>query len=500
MRYRYIEPEELSKYTEVFAYAEKPLVLKFATGLLRRVSTLLGFPVFIGLPPEVVLHKKQSDQLRAMRIVKRLQETGYIEHSNYIINHEPDEPPAHILIHSPPNDNGFGWSGKSAHTTDRDYLAWPALGELVERYSVWYSYFKKTELIRSSYNKLTKPKVDIFAIAGFTESEKKSSTAPYKLGYSADDVFLWVPVTEVATGKKIFAPWQWFSFTYLSCQVKNVKNEPLLTPPITTGAAAGQTLKHALLGGLLEVIERDAFIIYWLQQLQAKKIDLESIDNTELRKLVQLAKKHRLELHVLYLHTDVPVHTISLVIVDRTGAGPAVNIGAKTGFDLTKIIIDTVQDQLAQRGLQYGMDRTYPDMVDVPVDQLTHVSRFMYWQKTEQIPNIEYFIAGDLSRLEDLPQYDAGSEVSEQLTYLYDWFVEQKYPIYYREVISPELKNLCEGISVVIVKVPDMQPLYLEEQLKATGGTRLQSVPKELGLATWFDAHGEYYQVPHPFP
>jgi ribosomal protein S12 methylthiotransferase accessory factor len=500
MQLHYIQPEELPEYAQALVHIEQRFVLRVVIAFLKRIAALLSYPVYIGLPTEVVQHQNQSEQLRALRIVRKLQKAGYIQHSRYTTTQQPDEPPAHILIHKLAEDYGIGWSGKAAHTSDKGYLQWPALGEAVERYSLQHSHFTPADLVQSSNKNLTKPKVDIFAIASFSVSERQLSTAPYQLEYTENDVFTWVSVVEAQTGKKVYAPWQWFSFEHLRCEVRTKKSEPLLTPAITTGAAAGQTLEQATLAGLLEVIERDAFMIYWLQQLQANRMNLTTIDNDEVQQLVQLAKDYRLELHMLYLQTDVPVHTISLVILDRSGIGPAVNISAKTGFAMIPMIIDVLQDQLAQRGIQYDMLKAYPDMADVPGSKLTHVSRMMYWQNSELIPDIEHFLAGSLSELTDLPTYQVENTAAARLAYLYTWFAEQKYPIYYREIISPELKELTEGVSVVMVKVPAMQPLYLEEQLKATGGTRLQSVPKVLGLATWHDAHGEYYQVPHPFP
>lgn len=500
MRYQYIKPDELSHYSKILTHVESRFVLRLVVGFLKRIRHLLGFPLYVRLPDEVVQNQNHPEQLRALRVVKRLQQSGYIEDSKYLTNHFPDEPSACILIHTLTKDHGFGWSGKAAHTSDKSYLLWPALGEAVERYSLRDSYSQPGDLIRVSYKELKRAKVDIFALASFTTNERQQSTAPYRLDFTTDDQFTWVPVNQVGSTKKIYAPWQWFSFSHLTNEVRAKKSEALLTPPITTGAAAGQTMERATLAGLLEVIERDAFIIYWLQQVQAKQINIDAIENTEIQELVQLAKDYRLELHILYLQTDVPVHTISLVMLDRSSIGPAVTVGAKTGFDLTTMIIDVLQDQLAQRGLVYNMKETYPDMVAVPTQELTHISRMIYWQNPERIQDIEHFLVGDICAIEDLPVYQVTADTVSRLSHLYSWFSEKEYPIYYREIISPELKDLCEGLSVVVVKVPDMQPLYLEEQLKATGGTRLQSVPKVLGLSTWYDAHGSYFTTPHPFP
>lgn len=501
MQNLYVQPSELPIYSDTFERIHSPKILRLLISFLKKIAFLLGFPVYIKLTPETVEHYQNPEHLRALRITKRLYKAGYIEHSRYLTNSRPDEPMSYVLIHNLSHDYGLGWAGKSAHLSDKGVILWPALGEAIERYSLQHSYCKAEDLVQSSFKALHKPKVDIFKLAGFSDSERKTSTAPYRFEFTQDDMFIWVPVNRMGFKERFYAPWQWFSFSHLnSATRKKGLNEPLLTPPISTGAAAGQTVEKAILAGLLEVIERDAFMIYWLQQVQAKKIDLNKIKNDEIQNLMQLAVDYRLELHMLYLQTDVPVHTISLVIVDRSGIGPAVNVSAKTGFDIVQMIVDLMQDMLAHRGLSYELSNGFPDMVDVAASELTHVSRMLYWHNPKQIPDIEHFLAGDPCILDDLPVYETESTTLDHLAHLCIWFAKKDYPVYYREIISPKLKELSEGVSVVVVKVPDMQPLYLEEQLKATGGARLQAVPKELGLSTWYEKHGEYYKVPHPFP
>lgn len=498
----YIRPSELPRYANALPHIQQTRILKVVVWLLERLAYVVGYPIYVALPTEVAELKEFPEALRAMRIVKRLQQAGYISHSEYIVYDYPDEPPAWILFHTLQHTKKrLGSAGKAAHTSSIEYLQWPALGEAIERHCMQHPHHTQNELIISSYTDLKSKKVDIFSITSFSTSERVENRVLCPLAYDIFSEFCWAPVTNAVTGKIVYAPWQWFSFSHLHTVLSatTTHNEPLLSPPISTGAAAGQTINHAVLAGLLEVIERDAFMIYWLQQLPARRIDLDSIEDDRVRALRDLARDYRIELEVLYLETDAPVHTVCSVVIDRTMVGPAVYVEAKSGFDLVEIIHDLLQDQLAQRGALYRLWERNEDLQDVPAADLNHVAGILYWQKPERLNDIAPFISGPVCAVTELPKYDVGITVDEKLAHLYNWCRESNYPVYYRELISPKMKKMAEGVSAVMVRVPDLQPLYVEEQYKATGGTRLQSIPRSLGYTPRYDLESGYCPIPNPF-
>ena len=51
--------------------------------------------------------------------------------------------------------------------------------------------------------------------------------------------------------------------------------EETIGPSITTGQAAGANYRDALLGGIYEIVERDAFMITWLNRLPVPRIIIE---------------------------------------------------------------------------------------------------------------------------------------------------------------------------------------------------------------------------------
>ena len=55
--------------------------------------------------------------------------------------------------------------------------------------------------------------------------------------------------------------------------------EDHFTSPTSNGLAAGETPDHARLGALCEVMERDAFLITWMNRLPATELDLVAVDD-----------------------------------------------------------------------------------------------------------------------------------------------------------------------------------------------------------------------------
>jgi len=499
----YITPKALSEYVNFLQHVQHSRVVNFIIWVLERIAQVLGYPIYIGLPEELAELKEKPEALRAMRIVKRLQQAGYISSSNFYTSGYPDEPPSKLLIHTLRQTAGIGWNGKAAHTSDFSYLQWPALGEAVERYCLQHTFYREKELVFSSYASLNKPKADIFNISGFSKEEKSNNKSSNTLDYDTHSKFLWVPAVDAISRNTVYAPWQWFSFAKISSilhkENSQTDNEPLLSPPISSGAAAGQNKQDAILTGLLEVIERDAFMIYWLQQLGAHRIDLTTIVNKEVQSLIKLATDYHLELHVLYLETDAPVHTLCLVILDKTGCSQAVSVDAKSGFDVISIIADLLQDQLAQHGALHEHWEYNPDLRNVPVSELCLQERMLYWHRPERLEDISTFISGPYYSIDELPSYNVEADTEARLQHLYSWCKKNKYPVYYREIISPELKRLTEGMSVVTVRVPNLQPLYVKEKLKATGGSRLQAVPVSVGYQSQYGPDSGYCKIPSPF-
>ena len=503
-----ISPSEIPEYRELFQNLGSQRLLKLVVRILNGISQFIGYPIGIVIPEDAKEFRGDQESLRALRLLAKLRDAGLIESFRYELHQYPDEPPSHVTLTHLAAIKRFGFTGKGAHLFDKSATLWPALGEAVERHVTQFNYPKEGEYVDASWNTLKGPRADIFDIAGFDESMRKRGHPDFILAYDRDSEFRWVGTTELPSQRRIWAPLQWFSFSHIQQYIhkngtrKGKKDpEPMLSVPITTGFAAGQNRTDATFRGLLEVIERDAFMIYWLNQMPAKRIDPASFGERRFDELIKISKQYNLEVHLLYLQTDMPAHTICSVVIDRSGVGPALIIGAKSGLELSDTAFGALGETLAQRSLYRGMMTGRKDE-EVPEDilKIDHVGRMLYWFDLSRLKDIEVFIGGKLVSAEDLPTYEYTNSIAENLSKLLKAFTEKGYQVFSRELLSKKLIDLTEGLSVVAVRVPQMQTLYLEESLRSIGGDRLRSIPKMLGYDVSDAEEDPFCKEPHPFP
>ena len=83
----------------------------------------------------------------------------------------------------------------------------------------------------------------------------------------------------------------------------------------SNGCAAGNTLEEAILQGFFELVERDAFAIWWYNRLRVPAVDLASFDDPYLASATQYYSQYDREVWLLDVTSDLGIP--SLVAVSR---------------------------------------------------------------------------------------------------------------------------------------------------------------------------------------
>jgi bacteriocin biosynthesis cyclodehydratase domain-containing protein len=102
----------------------------------------------------------------------------------------------------------------------------------------------------------------------------------------------------------------------------------------SNGCAAGNTLEEAILQGFLELVERDAYAIWWYNRVRRPEIDLDKIGDSYIRDLrVQFAAmSHRL--WVLDITTDLGIPVVVAVSHWTEDSRDRIELAAGAHFDL----------------------------------------------------------------------------------------------------------------------------------------------------------------------
>ena len=88
----------------------------------------------------------------------------------------------------------------------------------------------------------------------------------------------------------------------------------------SNGCAAGNTLEEAILQGFLELVERDAFAIWWYNRLRLPEVDLASFDDEYLASAREYYGRQEREMWVLDATGDFAI-PVFVAISRRTGEG-----------------------------------------------------------------------------------------------------------------------------------------------------------------------------------
>jgi ribosomal protein S12 methylthiotransferase accessory factor len=117
----------------------------------------------------------------------------------------------------------------------------------------------------------------------------------------------------------------------------------------SNGLAAGPDLASAVLG--CELVERDAFLITWMNQLAVPEVTFGPANG-----LAHAIREHYarrgLEVRGFNATMGIPIHTMMTFAIDRTGTGPSAVIDLGCSLDpaeaLTKALFEMCQGRVSE--------------------------------------------------------------------------------------------------------------------------------------------------------
>ncbi len=357
-----------------------------------------------------------------------------------------------------------------------------ALGEAIERYSL--AAYKTLHLVYADRQTLHNA-LDPGTVVNFSSVQLKNPRFR-RCRVAANSRFNWIKAKTV-TGKELFVPAQLIFVPYIFA-----RSEPRLRFSISTGAATGTTLTEALFRGICEVIERDSFMIYYLNKIPVTEI--KTLHGTDdLREVTAYLARYKLETRIFNLTTDVEVPVFLCVLIDRTGVGPAVSVGAKAGFHAQRTILGAIEEAMHSRlWVRAEMYRLAKVGFLIPPDSSDVLSRSLLWSKTEMIDKLSFWL--NTPKVINADELPSNPDELTWLTRSVKAIHALGYEIFYVDLTPEEIAN--DGIFVVKALIPDLHPLYLDEKYKYLGGARLVDVPLKLGLG---NSSHTLNKVPHPF-
>lgn len=386
--------------------------------------------------------------------------------------------------------NGFGGS------LDREEAMSKAVGETLERY--YLSAYKRDSFRTASYAELSKRNqvMDMFQLDFFLDWQKRRFS---EFVFDENSVFHWVQGRELQSNRSIFLPAQLVYWSYHHSP-RGLPHEKIIFTQTTSGSAGHFTKDEAVLSALLEAIQRDAFLIYWLNSLTPRVIDTATIESAAIVDLIERLRQYNLEPIFLNTTSDFGIPTATCVVIDTTDPHtPTYTVGSHAGFTLEDTLISSLIEAFSVQHLVSLQD---PYVLGEKYEPFTsrHISRserLRTWRGPVMAEHMQFLLSGEKqSAQEFIGNAPLTDTVEKRLAHIIDECAKRGagYEIYTYEVKNPVLDTL--GYHVVRAIVPQLIPLYLIEFAAPLKARRLKEVPEKIG----YKAAEKFNPWPHPFP
>lgn len=395
------------------------------------------------------------------------------------------------------NTSAFGKQPNFTHnggaSAAREIALAKAMGESIERYcSALYDYedmpletYRSAPFICVSPEKFALYSPQQYARQGF----------PY-VPFKENTLVRWVPATDPMTREHWHIP---AAMVYVPYFYSDKRAGAPIVQPISTGLACHSSYDEAAVSGACEIIERDAFTIFWQARLNPPQIMQETLSDHNYG-LIERFEEVGSRVTLMDITMDLGVPTILSIASSGSTASPALCFAASCSMDPEAAARKSLEELAHTRRYCCLVKKYLPPVVSQPpdyediFDQRGHLG---FWSNCDHLHLADYMFSSEERLSFDEIKNLATGDPSTDLSRLCSMVKEIGHHLLVSDVTTPDISEL--GLSVLHSIIPGFNPLYMGYQLRALGGKRLWTVPQKLGYKGVSQESGDN-SLPHPYP
>ncbi|MFD8794688.1 TOMM precursor leader peptide-binding protein [Streptomyces vinaceus] len=283
----------------------------------------------------------------------------------------------------------------------------------------------------------------------------------------------------------------------------------------SNGCAIGSCVEEALLGALLELVERDAFLLAWYAGLPLTEIDLDSVPGPAVRKMADRAALQGYEVHAFDNRIDLAVPVVTGLAVRRDGGPGTFAFGAGAALDPVAAVeaaLSEVLTYIPHLPRQVAERRGELEAMAADFRLVRHLKdHAQLYGLPAMAPYVRpYTEPASIRPVEALyrpgprPARSPGGgpgtgDLRDDLLYCVRELTEAGHDVIVVDQTTPE--QLRIGLRTVCAVVPGLLPIdFGWSRQRAPYLPRLRTAPRRAGLRETDLAEAEIRMVPHPFP
>ncbi|MFD7639767.1 TOMM precursor leader peptide-binding protein [Kitasatospora sp. NPDC059795] len=275
----------------------------------------------------------------------------------------------------------------------------------------------------------------------------------------------------------------------------------------SNGCASGGSLEEAIYFGLMEAVERDAFLLAWYGQLDLPELDGRSSSRPQTRAMVDRLEMYGYRARFFDTRITFPVSVVTAV-AERVDGGPGrLCFGAGASLDpeaalwagLCEIATDavnlrsrTAREERRLRAMAEDFDQVrvlhdHPLVYGLP--EMAKYADFLL--KRQEVPRpVSTLRDGSIAPSDDL---------REDLRHCVDAVAAAGFDVVVVDQTMPEQR--ASGLHTASVLVPGLLPIdFGWQRQRALTMPRLRTAPREAGLRPHDLRTDQLNPAPHPFP
>jgi ribosomal protein S12 methylthiotransferase accessory factor len=364
----------------------------------------------------------------------------------------------------------------------RGEAAAAAVGEAVERYSA--TYVPRERLLVASARELGPAAVPPERFALFSARQLARPGFPFRR-FTADSRVAWIEGRALPDGGVAFVPAE---LVFLGSAT--VAGAEPIGYATSSGLACDENPDLALVKSMLELLERDAFMLVWSNRLSLPLIDPgaepggEVFERAGLRFAgVDLSSVHR-------------VPTVLGVVRAPKGVPGALGIGAAAAPTAARAWWKALAEAFSARAAGVKLSLLDPGGDDRPV--ITFEEHIRRYADHRHAGATTFLDASPVRMPIDAVPSLAGRDPDEWLVALCRRIDAAGASAYAVDVTAPDVAEL--GLAVIRVVAPELCALDTAHDARFLGGKRLYQAAVRLGLRAGPIGEDDLNPHPHPFP
>ena len=357
----------------------------------------------------------------------------------------------------------------------------PALAELIERRAA-YS-IDQRRVFWASARELGKYALDLASLPACSQTELENPLCGV-VTPNKDIPIRWIEGTSLNTGEQRAIPYSLVTLSHSS-----LRPEERLQVPISTGLAAHTSMVEAIEAGLLELIERDALSIMWLQQVSRGSLLGWSSEEPAMKH--KAATETGVQWFVVDIRTDLDIPTVLCVRVASREIFGHTLIACSAGFDMDLLIQKTVRDACAAT-IRF---RTSP-AIPAGVEDFTEIHHGLTYMAHRDRSHAFSFLLESKQSSFDSAKADSyrDNHPVKRVTYLVERLEQLGLESFAVPLTSLEANSV--GLQVVRVVAPGLQPLAHRYDTRYLAHPRLYDAPRRMGFQVRPEPEVNHWPLP----